>query len=303
MMRSGYTSICAAIILFAAAPSLGQELQCDVTVKTEAISSAVRDYLKDFEADVERYINSTRFTNEDMLGEKIVCNIDIFFKAQTGENRYQVQAFIGSQRPVYVNDERTEQATPVLRLLDEKWEFIYIPGQRMRQDDFVFDPLTDFLDFYAYLIIGLDLESYTLNAGAAYFQKAFSICQQGASTSFGGEWQQQLSAYSRYAIAEELSNPKYAVIKEAFTAYHFDGIDNLGGDQQQALNVMLNSIEKIYRVRRTLNPLSVLVKQFFNTKNREIADAFKTYHDPRVFEKLGEFDPEHLSVYREHQPN
>lgn len=282
---------------------MSQELQCDVIVHTEALSTSVVDLLRDFESDVERYLNGTKYTDEDMLGDRISCSFEIFFQSGSGENRYTAQVFIGSQRRVYVNDEPSERTSPIMRIMDEKWEFIYLPGQRMRHDEFSTDALTDFLDFYAYLIIGMDLETYEAGTGDPSYRKAMNLCIQAQSSAVSGrEYDFVAGKYSRYGLSEELTNNKYAAIREAITAYHFEGIDRLITNELDALTAMLKAIETIDRVRQIQNPMSVLVKQFFNVKSREIADAFQNYPDPRVYDKLGEYDPEHLSIYRERTP-
>ena len=291
-----------AVLLFLS-PSLGQELRCDVTVNTVALSSSVRDLLRDFETDIERYLNGTKYTDQDMLGDRIACTFDIFLTASTGENRYVAKVFIGSQRTVYENDEPSARTSPILRILDDKWEFLYLPGQRMRQDEFSTDALTDFLDFYAYLIIGMDLDTYEASSGDPSFRKALNLCIQGTSSPVGGrEYEFVAGTYSRYGIAEELTNNKYAAIREAINAYHFEGLDQMATREADALEAMLKAIGTIDQVRQVQNPISVLVKQFFNAKNREIADSFQRYPDPRVYDRLGEYDPEHLAVYRERAP-
>jgi hypothetical protein len=280
-----------------------QELRCDVTVNTEALPSSVRDLLRDFEQDVERYVNGTRYSDEDFMGDQIACTFEIFLKSSPAENRYLAQVFIGSQRTVYANNEPSARTTSVLRIMDEKWEFIYVPGQRMRYDEFSSDPLTDFLDFYAYLIIGMDLESYETGSGNPSFRKALNICNAASSLQIGaGEYQFVAGAYSRFGMAEELTNPRYAPIREAMNMYHMDGLDELATNELSGLEAMLKAISTIDRVRQVQNPTSVLVKQFFNAKNREIADAFQNYPDPSVYTRLGEYDPEHLTVYRDRAP-
>lgn len=304
MKRRTVIGLCAAVALaFGLGDVRAQELRCDVTVNTEALPSSVRDLLRDFETEVERYLNGTRYTDEDMMGDRIACTFDIFLKSSPAENRYLAQVFIGSQRTVYQNDEPSERTTPLIRILDEKWEFIYTPGQRMRHDEFSSDPLTDFLDFYAYLIIGMDLESYDAGSGDPSFRKALSICNSASGLSVGaGEYQFVTGAYSRFGMAEELTNARYAPIREAINIYHLDGLDQLATNEFTALEAMLKAISTIDRVRQVQNPTSVLVKQFFNAKNREIADAFQRYPDPTVYTRLGEYDPEHLTVYRERTP-
>jgi hypothetical protein len=277
----------------------GQELLCDVTINVESIPTAQRDYLQNFEADIERYLNSTRFTDEDMMGDKIVCTIDVFFKSATADNSYQAQFFISSQRPIYAHDAKTDKVSPVLRIMDEKCEFRYQPNQRMVQDDLSFDPLADLLDFYAYLIIGYDLETYTPLSGAKWFQKVLNVVQLGSSSSYGKDWAASSASYSRFGIANELNDGKYDAIRNAFNRYHFDGVDLLQTEQKVALDNMLNAIESINDQRRRLNPTSVVVKQFFDAKFREIADVFIGFGDPSVYDRLSVCDQEHRSTYQE----
>ncbi len=279
---------------------IGQELQCDVKVNAENIPSAQRDFLRNFESDLERYLNNTRFSNEDLDGEKILCSMDIFFKTVVGDNRYQAQVFIGSQRPIYVGNDPSEKVTPILRLIDDRWEFTYVPNQRMIQDDFSFDPLTDFLDFYAYVIIGFDLETYVENSGSRYFQKALQIWSQ-ANGSNAKDWPQSSAGYSRFGIIDEINNTKFQPMVVAFHTYHFDGIDLLATDPTKALNNMLNAIETMSRVRQQQNQPSVLVRHFFDAKYMEIAATFLKYPDRAVYDRLIAADPEHRSTYDENR--
>lgn len=276
-----------------------QELDCKVTINIEAISSAQRGYLRSFTNDVERYLNSTRFTNEDLDGERITCAMDINFKSASSDNRYQVQIFISSVRPVYVDDEVSDRTSPVLRILDDSWEFSYMPNQNMRHDEMTFDPLTGFLDFYAYLIIGYDLETYIPMSGSSCFQKASNIVRLASNTGASSAWRQSSTSYSKYGISDELTNSKYESFRIALNNYFFDGIDLLATETKKAQDNILNAIESINEVRRRQNPSSVIVKQFFDAKYREIAEAFQNYPDRSVYDKLSNFDEEHRSTYQE----
>jgi hypothetical protein len=271
-----------------------------VTINVEQIPSASRDYLKDFEQTVEDYLNSYRWTNEDFGGEKIQCSMNIFFLSAGGENRYTAQVFIGSTRTVYHGEEKTDKETIILRVLDERWEFEFSPNKPLYHDDFQFDPLADFLDFYAYLIIGFDLETYLELSGSTYFQKALNICNQAAGTPYSQEWQAQSVTYSRFSLVDELTNLRYQPLRVAFHKYHFDGIDLLSSDPIKGLNAMLAAVEEIAEVRRKQNPRSVLVKAFFDTKYQEIAESFLRFPDRGVYRRLSDADPNHQITYQEY---
>jgi len=282
------------------APLFSQELDCKVTINSiESIQSPQRDYLRNFSSDVERYLNNTRFTNEDLNGEKIVCNIEITFKSGSSNNRYQAQAFIASQRPVYIVNDVSDRTTPILRIMDNNWEFTYMPNQRMNHDEMIFDPLTGFLDFYAYLIIGYDLETYVPMSGNSCFQKAVNIVRLAANSSEANDWKQTSASYSKFGISDELTNMKYDSFRMAFNDYHYDGIDLLATEQKKAQDNILNALESINEIQIRQSRNSIIIKQFFDAKSREIAEVFQTYPDRSIYDKLSSFDEENRSKYQE----
>ncbi|MEK6565954.1 MAG: DUF4835 family protein, partial [Bacteroidota bacterium] len=67
----------AVLLIVSVTDGNAQELNCDVTVNLENIPSGQRDFLRNFESDVERYLNNTRFTSEDLQGERIQCTFNI----------------------------------------------------------------------------------------------------------------------------------------------------------------------------------------------------------------------------------
>jgi hypothetical protein len=296
------TSTLAVLLVFALfASAAAQELNCVVTVSTENIPSGQRDYLKGFGADVEKYLNNNKWTDEDLGGERIDCTMSIFFLAAAGENRYTAQVVVGSQRPVYVGNDKSGKNTQVLRISDEKWEFSYVPNQQMIKDEFRFDPLTDFLDFYAYLIIGLDLETYNELSGSRYLQKALNICNQANATSYGKDWQSSAGTYSRFSLLDELMNMKYQQFRLAFYSYHFEGLDLLSTEQQKGLDNILKAVESIAELRQKQNPRSILVRTFFDSKYLEIADVFLAWPDRGVYDRLIAADPGHQGTYDDYR--
>lgn len=274
-----------------------QELNCEVTINMEKVPSASRDFLRNFERDVKQYINNFRWTNEDLGGEKIQCSMNINF-IEASDNRYSAQVFIGSRRPVYRGVDKTDKETLILRILDDKWQFEYVPNKPLYHDDFQFDPLADFLDYYANLIIGFDLETYTELSGSPYFQKALNICGQAAATSYASDWEAQSVNYSRFALADELMNLKNQPFRISFFKYHFEGIDLLATESLNGLTRILEAIETIAAIRQR-DPRSILLKTFFDTKYQEIAETFLRYPDRSVYRRLTAADPNHQTTYQE----
>ena len=286
------------VVVLLSCGAVAQELNCEITVNADNVPSAVRDNLRTFQADVQKYVNNNRYTDEDLGGEKIDCAITVFFLAGSADYRYTAQAIVVSQRPVYTGNDKSGKNTQVLRILDEKWDFTYVPNQPMNKDDYRFDPLTSFLDFYAYLIISMDLETYTELSGARYLQKALNLCNAASASAFTPGWQAGASGtYSRFSIVDELLNMKYQQFREQFYGYHFDGLDLLSTEPKKGLDNILKAVETIAEMRQKQDPRSILVKTFFDSKYLEIADVFLSWPDRGIYDRLIVADPGHQGTY------
>jgi hypothetical protein len=299
MKRFLFVCACLGVLGF---QSHSQELRCDVILNFEGIPGSQRDNLKNFEQEVERYLNSTRWTNEDYQGEneKINCSIQIYFTSASNEGHYVARVIVTSSRPVYNEDRLTERSTPVLRIVDERWEFDFNFTRSLFRDEFNFNSLTSFLDFYAMLIIGYDVDTYKDLQGTQVFQKAQNICNQAAGTGSSKEWNQPASSYSRNTLIDELFDLRLQPVRSASFTYHFDGLDMALADSKKALDAMLHVIEQLADLRDRLSPRSITIRTFFDTKYLEIAEQFLKYPDPSVWQRLSKADPTHANTYDEY---
>lgn len=276
---------------------ISQELNCDVTINIENIPSAQRDYLRSFETDVEQFLNGFRWTNEDLGGEKINCAMSINFLSGTSDYKYTAQVFVGSRRPIYIGNDKSGKETLVLRVLDERWEFEYVPNRPLYHDEYRFDPLASFLAYYAYMIIGLDLETYIELSGTRYFQKALNISNQASSSPYARDWKQQTGTFSRFGFVEELMDLKNQTFRNAFHKYHFDGMDILATEPLKGLENILQAVESMAEMRDKFNPRSVLARTFFETKYMELAESFLLHPNRSVYERVSKADPAHQGTY------
>jgi hypothetical protein len=251
---------------------------------------------------VQNYLTRTKFTNEvivnDIKGKpyKIKCNFQFFFTNATGVDSYEAQLVVFVQRIVY----RTPEFTPLLRIKDESWAFNYVKGQSFYHDDLKFNPLTSFLDYYAYMIIGIDDDSWEPDLGTERFQKAQNVVNLAIANSSGQGWIDNSSfKASRNSYPFELLNSKYDDFRKAFWIYHFAGIDSLQYNKRAALERMAEAVGMIGKVKKN-EVRSFTIKAFFEAKYLEIAETFTDYYDKTIYRKLMEIDPDHSSTYEEY---
>ena len=281
-------------IILPFAISFAQELNCTVTVNYEGLAVNKRELLVDFANVVESYMNTTNFTNESWDGQKIDCALTIFFTSASGENDYSSQVVVVSTRPVF----RSTKNTAMLTISDPNWSFRYVPNQALYANQATFDALTSFLDFYANIIIGFDWETWADLGGTPYFSKAFNILNLSVGSPYKNGWEQSSASYSRWGLCQDLLNDKYRAFREAFYVYHY-GIDEYQIRKKDAQDKIVNLITVLEDMQKKTGINSVLIKQFFDTKNGEIVDLLRDYPDRQIFARLKKIDPSHAVKYDE----
>lgn len=285
-----------------------QELDPTIDVNFDKVNSDARDRLANFKNEITDYLSKTRFTNEDIVNDlrgkpyKIRCNFQVFFTNAIGFDYYEAQVVVTSSRSIYksIMNFGSEKTSPVMKIKDEIWQFNYIKGQAMIHDDLRFNNLTSFLDYYAYLIIGFDDDSWEMKLGTKRFQKAQDVVNLALANQVTTGWtDNSLTKASRNTYTLEILNSKYDNFRKSFWAYHFSGVDSIYWNKRQALEKMAQALETIGNLRKS-EIRSYTIKEFFDTKYLEIAQSMVDYYDKTIFRRLGEIDPDHVSTYDEY---
>jgi hypothetical protein len=163
----------------------------------------------------------------------------------------------------------------MLNFADRDWEFDYIESQPLEYNDNTFtNNLTSMLAFYAYIIIGLDYDSFSELGGTPYYQKALMIVNTSQQAGKPG-WEALGSNRNRYWLLENLNNTQMTDMRKAFYAYHRLGMDVFDKNPDQSREIILKALKDIKRIR-DINPSSILVISFFDAKAKELVNIFST---------------------------
>lgn len=291
------------ILAIFAIPVRSQELDPTVDVILQNMGSDIKDRLQYFKQDVTDYLTRTRFTDEDIVNDvrgkpyKIKCSFQFFFTASTGFSSYEAQVVVIAQRNIY----KTANFTTLLKIKDENWAFDYTRGQSIYHDDQRFNALSSFLDYYAYMIIGADDDSWEPDLGTKRFQKAQDVVNLAVASNNTKGWTDITSTKAtRSSYPAELLNSKYESFRKGLWIYHFAGIDSLQYDKRQALERITQAIDLIGKAKKS-DVRSFTIRAFFDAKYQEIATVLVDYYDKTIYGRLGEIDPDHVSTYNEYR--
>lgn len=273
-----------------------QELRCRVTVLTPQIQSTDKKIYQTLQTQITEFMNNTKWTGDEFLNqERIECSIQITIEERTSSDRYRGKIQLQSSRPVF----GTNYNTTMFNHLDNSFNFRYLEFQPLEYNETTANEnLIDVLAFYAYMIIGIDYDSYSSFGGSEYFSKAQTIVSNQSSSGNSG-WKAFESDRNRYWLAEDMLSPIYKPIRNLMYDYHRNGLDTMRDDREKSRSTIFESIEGLQRVHRD-RPGSFLLEVLFDAKADEIVNVFSQSNpsqQSRVKAILSEIDPSNISKY------
>jgi len=288
--------ISAALLLADAKTLHAQEFNCDVNLNTRQISGSAYEYVTELEGDLESYINENRWTDDRFEEhERIRCQIQVVLTSADDQFNYTAEAFFSIRRPIY----NTVQESAMVVLSDNSWAFNYPRNKNLVFDELQFDELTSFIDFYMYVILGFDYDSFSRLGGSRYFSKAQDIFELGRNSGAAG-WGRSIGAQrNRNGLISDLQNPNYAPLREAVYRYHRFGLDQFTLNSRASIDEVVEVIRSLEETkRRTSN--NYLFDIFFDTKYNEIVALLQTADVQtrlEAYNLLRSVDPAHSSAY------
>lgn len=272
-----------------------QEIIANVTVNTETLPVEHREYISYFKTAVEEYINQNRWTEYNWKYNKIPLNFQVFFKSLSGTNKYSVQVAINATRDIYNSDKNS----PLFRTMDNSWDFNFDKNQVFNFNPEIFEPLTGFLNYYIYLVLGLYFDTYQAMGGSKYFTKAANIANLGAANPYNIGWIRGTNVYSRQEFINEFFDEKYQKFRKNIFEYHYNGLDIQKEKPLAPFEKLKGFISVIEDIRQKVFLKSLILKTFFDTKYLEICDILINQSDKSYFDILKKLDPSHITNYED----
>jgi len=284
------------IILLSPRSLKTQELNCNVQVYAPQIQGSDRSIFENMQKTIYEFMNNKKWTNYSYKQqEKIECSILITINDQPGTNQFKGTIQIQSRRPIF----NTSYNSPLFNYVDKDFEFQFIEYQPLEfvENSFTSN-LTSVLAYYAYIIIGLDFDSYKLYGGAQFYDKAQSIVNTAQNTSEKG-WKTYENKKNRYWLVENLLNKSYSGIHECLYNYHRLGLDQMYDQKEISRNYITTALESLRNVNRE-KPGLHFINIFMTTKSDEIINIYSdasTLDKNKIVPILKEIDPSNSAKY------
>jgi hypothetical protein len=272
-----------------------QELNCSVNIVSTQVQTTNKDIFDDLKTSIVQFMNNRKWTEEKIQNqERIDCTfiIEILkFNIDQFEGRITIQ----SSRPVY----GTDYNSIIFKHIDDDFVFQYAQLQSMDfQENGYSSNLTSVLAFYAYLILAMDFDSYSLYGGQAFYDKAMAV--RNAAINIPG-WgpQDGKGNRNRYYLIENLIDDRFKPLRTAFYQYHLKGLDLMSKDIEAGRNGIYDALLNVKIIFEIL-PNSAVIKVFFNAKSTELINIYSKASPStknKVFELLSKIDPSNRNNY------
>lgn len=258
------------LLTLSALPLLvAQELNCRVVVNSDKIQGTNKEVFNTLQTAITEYMNDTKFTSVQLSTvERIECTLQFIVSEYTDE-RMVCQLQIQSRRPVY----NSSYTSTLINFQDNEVEFNYKEYDPLVYSTSTYENnLTCILNFYAYLILGIDFDSFILYGGDPFFEMARTMVQLGQSTQEPG-WKAFENNRNRSAILSAFIEPTTKPFREMWYNYHRKGLDEmvLGVAKARAtIGKSLDVLKSLY----SNNSSSVLFPMFKEAKFDEIINIY-----------------------------
>jgi len=275
-----------------------QELNCRVTVLSPQIQLSDKKIFTTLETAMRDFMNNTRWTNDQFKrDERIECVLTLTIQSFNSPDEIKGSVQVQVRRTVF----NTNLGTLLLNWIDEDVMFRYLEYQPIEfSDNAYISGLASLLAYYAYLTLAFDYDSYSLEGGTIYWQKAQQVIQNAQQDLAKGWKSNDIPPRNRYWLTENYLNPLYKPLREANYKYHRLGMDNMYNKQDLGRASMIEALQKIQIVNKQ-RPSSFNVQVWFNAKSDELINIFKTgspAEKAQVLQLLAELDPTNTTKYQ-----
>jgi len=278
-----------------------QEFRCNIQVVSQQIQGTNKQVFQTLQNAMFEFMNNRVWTDHVYtMEERIECNMMFNITEQMSADEFRGTLTVQARRPVY----NTNYNTTTLNFVDNDIRFRYVEFAPLEFDlNSHLSNLTSILAFYAYFILGIDYDTFSLLGGTPYFNNAERIvlnAQNAAET--GWKPMDNISHKNRYWLVKDMIDADYEPVRAFNYRYHRLGLDVMDEKIAEGRAEITNSLELLQQVyRRRPDPYMYLLRLVFDSKVDEIVNVYtESYPEERTraYDILVEVDKPNANKYK-----
>lgn len=280
--------------------SVSQIFNCEVQVIAPTLQNnpANEEIFSSLKNAMIEYINfGYNWTNDKFeQHEQIDVSFLLTLNSKSG-NDFSGKLQITSQRPVFNSDYKSL----LMSYIDKNVTFKYIRNSPIQYfEGQHVDNLADILAYYIYMILGYDYDSFSLEGGTPYFNKAdqiLSICQSASEP--GWKAPDGDGSNNRFWLIQNALQPQFTSLRKTFYNYHISGLDQCYINRDTCIKEITSSINDLLEIHKS-RPSSLNMQLFFNAKYEELIKIYlptSPSERNKIYNLVSQLDPSRIKAY------
>lgn len=250
-----------------------QELQARVTLNYSQIQGTDASVFENLKQTLTQFINDRQWTNlQFQKNERIPCNFNITVtKYDNSSNLFTCKATIQANRPVY----NSTYTSTIYNNTDNDFNFNYAQFDQLQfNEENVDNQLTALVAYYAYLIIGINLDTFAPMGGEEVLQQCMNLANNSQNLNFPG-WKAFDNDRNRFAIINDYLDGSMKTFRQLQYDYYRTGLDEMANNAERGRTNITIAIENDLKKCHEDNPMSMLPQIWTDYKRDELANIYK----------------------------
>lgn len=247
-----------------------QELDAKVVINSSKVQGTDNSVFTTLETAISEFLNNRKWSNAQYSNkEKINCSFNFIVNEYANEGKFNCELIVQSNRPVF----NTSYNTVVFNFRDPTVSFDYVEYDKLEfADDIISNNLTAVLAYYAYLIIGLDMDTFALKGGTDILQKAENVVNNAQMLDVVG-WKAYDDDKNRHAIINDYMNGSLEPLRQLLYDYHRGGLDEMAQNAERGRGNITTALALLQKAKEN-KPMSALPGLFTEIKQEELLNIY-----------------------------
>lgn len=264
--------------------SNAQELQATININHSQIQGTDNTVFDNLRNTLSQFINERKWTNlQFQKNESIPCSFNITVtKYDRATNMFTCKAIIQANRPVY----NSAYSTTLYNNTDNDFNFEFSEFNQLTfNDESVDNQLTALCAYYAYLIIGMDLDSFSSMGGEDVLQRCMNVANNSQNLNYTG-WKSFEDSKNRYAIINDYIDEGMKAFRQLQYDYYRNGMDEMAQNPEKGRVNISSAIENDLKTAHEARPMSMLPQIWTDYKKDELANIYHNKGTQNEKEKI-----------------
>ena len=251
--------------------SYAQELDARVTINHSQIENTRTEVFDALQTKLTEFLNNQKWTEIPFReNEKIQCNFNITVNTYNQEeNSFECSLLMNCSRPVYGSSYNTISYA----VNDADFTFVFTEFDQLEyQDNQIDNNLIALLAYYAYMIIGMDLDTMAPMGGTDYFHMAEDVATAGENLGFPG-WKAFGDSGNRFGLLNDYMDGAMEGMREFNYIYHRKGLDRMSEAPDSARAAIVDVLDLLQEANRAKS-MTKVAQLFTEYKRDELVNIF-----------------------------